>query len=91
MIDVHAIPDPGAPRADGYFLQHARARLHVLGIATPEAFAERYGVDVRDLSAFGLLWIVGRAQAERELHLNELYGAEVRRVRPHAGTREQAA
>jgi len=73
MIDVLTIPDPGLPRADGYYLQHARTRLHALGIRTPEAFAARYGVDVRDLSAFGLLWIVDRTQAERELHLNALY------------------
>ncbi len=75
MIDAHTIPDPGLPRADGYYLLHARARLHTLGIHTPEAFAVRYGVDIRDLTAFGLLWIVGRTQAERELQLNELYRA----------------
>ncbi len=85
MIDVQTIPDPGLSLADGYYLQHARACLLALGIRTPEAFATRYGVDVRDLSAFGLLWIVNRTQAERELHLNELYRAGLRTNRTVAG------
>jgi hypothetical protein len=78
MIDPAMIPDPGLPRADGYFLQHARTRLHALGIRTPQDFAARSGVDIRDLSAFGLLWVVDRAQAERELRLNALYRAGLR-------------
>ncbi len=85
MIDVSAIPDPGEPRADGHYLQHARARLHTLGIHTPEVFATRYGVDICELTAFGLLWIVDRAQGERELHLNELYRAGLRTNRTVAG------
>ncbi len=79
MIDPHAIPDPGLPLADGYFIQEARARLHALGIRTPEAFAARYGIDVRDLSAFGLLWTVDRVQAERESRLNRLYRTGLRK------------
>ncbi len=75
MIDAQTIPDPGLPLADGYYLQHAHARLYALGIHTPEAFAARYGLDVRDLSAFGLLWIVDRAQGEHEMQLNALYRA----------------
>jgi len=77
MIDAQTIPDPGLPLADGYYLQHARARLYALGIHTPEAFAARYGLDVRDLSAFGLLWIVDRAQGEHEMRLNALYRARL--------------
>jgi hypothetical protein len=67
------IPDPGSPRADGYYLQHARAALHAEGIRTMEEFSARYGVDVLGLTAFQLLWFVDRQQAERELHLNTLY------------------
>lgn len=85
MIDTATIPDPGLPRADGYYLQHVRARLHTLGIRTPEAFAVRYGMDVHDLTAFGLLWIVDRTQAERELHLNALYRAGLPKNRPAVG------
>jgi len=85
MIDAQTIPDPGLPLADGYYLQHARARLHALGIRTPEAFAARYGVDIHDLTAFGLLWIVDRTQAERELHLNALYRAGLRTNRTADG------
>lgn len=75
MIDPTTIPDPGEPRADGYYLQHARAALRSAGVRTPEDFAARFGVDIRGLTAFGLLWTVDRTQAERELHLNELYRA----------------
>lgn len=85
MIDPAMIPDPGLPLADGYYLQHARARLHAFGIRTPEAFAARYGVDIRDLTAFGLLWTVDRTQAERELHLNELYRAGLPKNRTAGG------
>jgi len=70
MIDLATIPDPGLPLADDYYLQHARARLHALGIRTPEAFVARYGVDIRELTAFELLWIVDQSHAEREIHLN---------------------
>jgi hypothetical protein len=80
MNDMRAIPDPGLPRADGYYLQHARARLHALGICTPEQFTARYGVNLFDLTAFGLLWTVNRRQAERELHLNALYRAGLRKT-----------
>jgi hypothetical protein len=72
------IPDPGSPRADGYYLQHARAALLAQGIRTMEEFSARYGVEVLTLSAFGLLWTVDRQQAERELHLNALYRAPQR-------------
>ncbi len=85
MVDVHAIPDPGAPPADGYFLQLARARLHALGIRTPEAFAARYGVDVHALTAFGLLHVVSPEQAARELRLNALYRAGLRKNRTACG------
>jgi len=85
MIDPATIPDPGLPRADGYYLQHARAALHALGIHTPEDFAMRYGIDVLTLSAFGLLWVVDRVQAEREWHLNELYRAGLPKKRAAIG------
>lgn len=85
MISPTAIPDPGLPRADGYYLQHARAVLHARGIRTPEAFAARFGVDIRDLTAFGLLWTVDRPRAERELHLNALYRAGLRTNRTARG------
>jgi hypothetical protein len=84
MIDARMIPDPGTPRADGYFLQHARAALWAQGIATPEQFTARYGVSLLDLTAFGLLWTVDRVQAERELRLNELYRAGLRKNRARA-------
>ncbi|MGI8688663.1 MAG: hypothetical protein ACR2M3_08795 [Thermomicrobiales bacterium] len=86
MIDVHLIPDPGLPLADGYYLQHARARLHTLGIRTPEAFQARYGVDIRQLTAFGLLYVISPAQAAREMHLNALYRAGLRTNRTAGGT-----
>jgi len=88
---MQTIPDPGEPPADGYFLQLARARLHALGVRTPGDFAALYGVDIRELSAFGLLYVVAPDQAAREMRVNQLYQAEVRRARPHAGTRERAA
>lgn len=81
MFDSHPIPDPGLPLADGYYLQHARARLQVLGIRTPEAFAARYGVDIRELTAFALLYVVSPDQAAREMHLNELYRAGLPKYR----------
>jgi len=81
MIDLAMIPDPGLPLADGYYLKHACAALHALGIRTPEDFTARYGVDIRALTAFGLLWLVARSQAERELHLNALYRAGLHRYR----------
>lgn len=79
-MTIEGIPDPGLPRADGCFLQHARATLHAQGIHAPEEFAERYGADIRTLTAFGLLWAVDRQQAERELLLNDLYRAPRRAV-----------
>ena len=91
MIDVQTIPDPGEPPADGYFLQLARARLHTLGVRTPEDFAARYGVDIHKLTAFGLLYVVAPDQAAREMRVNELYQEDVRRARPHVGARERAA
>ncbi len=81
MIDPAMIPDPGPPLADGYYLQHARARLHALGIRTPEAFAARYGVDIHALTCFGMLYVVNRTQAEHELHLNVLYRAGLQKNR----------
>ncbi len=86
MIDPAMIPDPGLPLADGYYLQLARARLHALGIRTPEAFVARYGVDIRELTAFGLLWIVDQSHAEHEIHLNVLCRAGLRTNRT-AGSR----
>lgn len=86
MIDAHTIPDPGLPLADGYYLKLARARLLALGIRTPEDFTVRYGLDVRALSAFGLLWIVDRTQAEHELHLNNLYRARLQKNRTTGST-----
>ncbi len=50
MIDAQTIPDPSLPPADGYYLQRARARLDTLGIRTPEAFAQRYGVALDTLT-----------------------------------------
>jgi hypothetical protein len=79
-MTTERIPDPGPPRADGYFLQHARAALHTQGIRTAEEFSARYGVDVLGLTAFQLLWTVDRVQAERELRLNALYRAPQRVV-----------
>lgn len=91
MIDVHVIPDPGLPLADGYYLQHARAWLHTLGIRTTEDFTARYGVDIHELTAFGLLYVVAPDQAAREMRVNELYRADLRRAHPHAGGRRQVA
>ncbi len=81
MIDAQTIPDPGPPRADGYYLQHARAALLAEGIRTAEEFTARYGLDVLTLSAFGLLYTVDRRRAERELRLNDLYRAGLPRYR----------
>lgn len=81
MIDLATIPDPGLPRADGYYLQHARAGLAAEGIRTPEQFTARYGADLFTLTAFGLLWTVDRKQAERELHLNRLYRSGLAKYR----------
>ncbi len=85
MIDPSTIPDPGLPRADGYYLQHARACLLALGLRTPEAFSARYGVDILELTAFGLLYVVNRSRAERELRLNELYRAGLPKNRTAGG------
>jgi len=85
MIDVHLIPDPGLPLADGYYLRRARACLLALGIRTPEAFAARYGVDIHALTCFGMLYVVDRTQAERELHLNALYRAGLPKNRAAGG------
>lgn len=81
MLDPNAIPDPGAPAAGGNFKQLARARLHALDIRTPEEFTAPYGVDPAELTAFGLLHVVAPEQAARELRLNELYRAGLRRRR----------
>src|SRR4051794_40957281 len=73
MNDPRSIPDPGPPMADGYYLECARRALRAAGIRSPAAFRERYGVDIRALTPFGLLYVIDPARAERERHLNALY------------------
>jgi len=75
MLDVHLIPDPGLPLADGYYKRLARARLQAGGIGTVEAFAARYGVNVWELTAFELLAVIDPIQGEHEVRLNDLYRA----------------
>lgn len=82
MIDVGSIPDPGDPPADGYYLLNAQAHLRAEGIDSPASFAAHFGVDVRGLTPFQILWLVAPSQGRRELYLNALYRAGRRTMRP---------
>jgi hypothetical protein len=79
MIDPTTVPDPGLPLADGYFLLLARDRMQALHIRSAEEFKERFGIDLYSLNKFQLLYVLDPVQAEREVRLNELYRAGMRK------------